>query len=46
MLCVDGTADANGLPLGRGQAAWVAFSEPAVTLTGSATAFACTTGLI
>ena len=45
VLCTDGAVDVGGLTLERGLAAWVDFSEPPLELAGSATVFACTTGL-
>ena len=39
LLCTDGRAEANGVTLDRGAAAWVGASEPPIVLTGRATVF-------
>ena len=39
LLCTDGCAEAGGVTLDRGAAAWVGASEPSVVLSGRATVF-------
>lgn len=39
LLCIDGCAEANGVTLDRGAAAWVGAAEPPVVLSGRANVF-------